>query len=151
MHVQEFVERVNQLTHQSELFEYQKKQNGTATLKLPVLYQQDLLLSTYLRAAYFTKVFAYVWAIPSSTNFKHYLSQEKLLLSAGNVIHTCGGDQACGMIPAPFKIAIYTTHANAENACTERFWQEAIVSDVNSPWFDRVLTISKFLEKGCDC
>ena len=112
--VQEFVERVNQLTEQTEFFEYQRKQNGTATLKLPILYRQDFIVNYLFESGLLSKVFACVGHLLFLTNFKHYLSQGKAPALGWHRDTYLRGEQACGMIPAPFKIAIYSTHANAE-------------------------------------
>ena len=144
--VQEFVERVNQLTKQTEFFEYQKKQNGTATLKLPILYQQNFIVDYLFESGLLEKVFAFVGHLLFLTNFKHYLSQGKAPALGWHRDTYLRGNKVNGMIPAPFKIAIYSTHSNEENACTEVLAGSHRI-DLQSPWLDRALILSHFRRK----
>lgn len=140
MGVQKFLEKINFLNNNADLFEYQKKQKGTATLKHEVIYKEDFFVDFLFESGLLKLVENYVGHKLFLTNFKHYLSQGKAPSLRWHRDTYFKNGNSIGLIPAPYKIIIYSSKTNKNHAATEVIKGTHRI-DFNKTWVDLLIPI----------
>ena len=138
----DFLGKINNINKKRDWFEFQKKQSGTKTLKRPILHQQDFITEYLFKSELLKKVFLYTGQILYLTNFKHYLNTGNEPSLGWHSDSYIRDNKAIGLIPAPYKIVLYSSKADKKNGCTEvlagshRF-------DLHNRWVDKAISLCR--------
>ena len=138
--VEIFLNKVNNLNSNTDLFEFQKKQKGTATLKHEVLYREDFFVNFLFDSGLMELVELYVGHKLHLTNYKHYLSSGKAPSLRWHRDSYFKKGSSVGLMPAPFKLIIYSSKTDKNNAATEVIDGTHRI-DVHKPWVDLLMPI----------
>jgi len=138
--VQTFLEKIDNINNNADLFEFQKKQKGTATLKHKVLYKEDFFVDFLFDSGLMKLVELYVGHKLYLTNYKHYLSQGKAPSLRWHRDSYFKKGRSVGLMPAPFKLIIYSSKTDKNNAATEVIDGTHRI-DVLNPWVDLLMPI----------
>ena len=138
--VQIFLEKINNINSNNDFFEFQRKQKGAATLKHEELYKEDFFVDFLFDSGLMNLVELYVGHKLFLTNFKHYLSRGKApsLRWHRDSYFKKGG--SVGLMPAPFKLIIYSSQTDINNAATEVIDGTHRI-DLQKPWIDQLMPI----------
>ncbi len=138
--VQIFLDKINNLNSNADLFEFQKKQKGTATLKHNVLYKEDFFVDFLFDSGLLELVELYVGHKLFLTNYKHYLSRGKAPSLRWHRDSYFKKGSSVGLIPAPYKLIVYSSKTDKNNAATEVIDGTHRI-DVHKPWVDLLMPI----------
>ena len=133
-----FLERINLLNSNFDLFEFQAKQKGTATLDLAISRDEEFFVKSLFETGVIKKIYACLGMSIFLTNFKHYLSKGVAPALGWHRDTYIRNHKSIGPIPATYKVAIYSSKTDKLNACTELLAGTHRL-DLNSKFFDNVL------------
>jgi ectoine hydroxylase-related dioxygenase (phytanoyl-CoA dioxygenase family) len=138
--VEIFLDKINNLNNNADLFEFQKKQKGTATLKHKVLYKEDFFVDFLFDSGLMKLVELYVGHNLFLTNLKHYLSRGKAPSLKWHRDSYFKKGSPVGLMPAPYKIIVYSSNTDKNNAATEVIEGTHRI-DLLNPWVDLLMPI----------
>jgi len=135
-----FLDKINNLNSNPDLFEFQKKQRGTATLRHEALYAEDFFVDFLFDSGLLKQVEFYIGHQVFLTNYKHYLSQGKAPALRWHRDSYFKKGEAVGLIPPPYKLIIYSSKTDKNNAATEVLSGTHRI-DMHNVWLDRIMPI----------
>ncbi len=145
--IDEFIQRVNSFNQEESNFELQNKQKGTYTIRQESIQQDSFFVDFLFSSGLVKKIKQFTGYDIYLSNYKHYVTREKTqelgwhrdtYLRMGAII---------GPIPPPYKLIVYSSDADKENACTQILAGSHRL-DLNSKIFDKLLVLICFRKKN---
>ena len=138
--VQVFLDKINNLNSNANLFEFQKKQKGASTLRHEVLNSEDFFVDFLFDSGLMEIVELYVGYKLFLTNYKHYLTRKKAPSLGWHRDTYFKNGISVGLIPAAFKLIIYSSKSDKANAATELIDGTHRI-DIHNTWLDFFMPI----------
>jgi hypothetical protein len=141
--IQNFINFINKINNNSEYFELQSKQKGCFTLKnnrQKIFFFVDFLFSSGL----IEKIIAYTGIIPYLSNYKHYLNKgSSAQLGWHRDTYSHKKNFVIGTLPSQYKLAIYSSSADKNNACMQILSGTHKI-DFNNKYIDKLLALIRW-------
>ena len=141
--IHKFINFINKINNNLENFVIQEKQKGCFTLGNNG--QKDLFFVDFLfSSGLIDKIIIYTGIIPYLSNFKHYLNKgPSEELGWHRDTYSYSKDTSIGIVPSQYKLAIYSSAADKNNACMQ-ILSGTHKLDFNSKYIDKFLALIKW-------